>query len=157
MEKKKQFEIEFEEETEFEEEITLIRNSKAARSKGWTAKVKLDESDIDFLRPIDAQYSKNGLLVWGIYKFANGNFYIVASDFSSHKNSRQSYILYFAQNELKMVAEIYFGQSREFYACDDDIKQELRETYSKQQSGRKVINTLIQIAKYYAQREGLIT
>jgi|Deesub1362B_J571_1020462.scaffolds.fasta_scaffold03259_5 hypothetical protein len=142
---------------EFEEEVQLVRNSKAARSKGWVALVRLDKDDIEFLRPIDAQYSKSGMLVWGIYRFVNGNFYIVASDLSSHKNSRQSYILYFAQNELKMVAEIYFGQLREFYACDDDIKQELRETYSKQQSGRKVINTLIQIAKYYAEREGLIT
>jgi len=145
-------------EMEFEEEIELIRNSKAARSKGWVALVRLDTGDIEFLSPIDAQYSKSGMLVWGIYKFANGNFYIIASDLSSHKNSRQSYVLYFAQNsELNMVAEIYFGQAREFYGCDDDIKKELRNIYGKQQSGRKVINTLIQVAKYYAQREGLIT
>jgi hypothetical protein len=140
---------------EFEEEIVLIRNSKAARIKGWVAIVQND--NIDFLRPIEAEYSKSGMLVWGIYKFANGNFYIVASDFSSHKNSRQRYILYFASDsKLEIVAEIRFERGREFHACDDDIKRELRSIYSKQNE-RKVISTLLQIAKYYAQREGLIT
>jgi len=153
----KQLEMGLEEETEFEEEIQLIRNSKAARSKGWVAIVRLDKSDIDFLRPIEAEYSKNGMLVAGTYKFTNGNLYIIATDFSSHKNSRQSYTLYFASDsKLNMIAEIRFERGREFHACDDDIKKQLKEIYSKQNE-RKVISTLLQIAKYYTEREGLIT
>jgi len=141
---------------EFEKEIQLIRNSKAAKIKGWIALVNFDKDDIEFLKPIDTQCSKAGTLVSGTYRFVNGNLYVIARDLSSHKNSRQSYGLYLADNELKMVAEIYFSEGREFNACDDDIRQQLRETYSKQGDGRKVINTLIRVAKYYAQREGIM-
>jgi len=137
----------------FEEEIVLVRNSKAAQIKGWVAIVRLDEGDIEFLSPIEAEYSKNKLLVSGIYRFTNGDLYIVAVDSSSHKNSRQSYILYLAQDsKLNEIARIHFDRAREFYGCDDDVKQKLRNIYSKQKEGRKVINTLIKVAQYFAQR-----
>ena len=134
---------------EFEKEIRLAGNPKVA-SKYWIARL-VNGEDLEFLNPLE------GSRVKGTYILRNGEFYIALENQSSWKNSRQFYKLYYAiDNDLKMIAEIDFINSRkEFYAADDEIKEKMKEFYRNEANGRKVINTLIKTAKYYAQREGL--
>ena len=133
---------------EFEKEIRLAANPKVA-SKYWIARV--NGEDLEFLNPLE------GSRVKGTYILKNGEFYIALENGSSWKNSRQYYMLYHAvDNDLKMIAEIDFINSRkEFIAIDDDVKEKMKEFYRNETNGRKVINTLIKTARYYAQREGL--
>ena len=111
----------------------------------------MQNEELEFLSPIE------GSRVKGVYEFENGQFYLTAEDHSSHKNSRQYYTLYLAtNNELKIIASIDFINARkEFSAIDDDVKKVLKEAYKTEKNGRKVINSLIKTAKYYAQRENI--
>lgn len=133
---------------EFEKEMDIVRNPKCA-GKYWIARINND--NLEFLSPLEGSKGH------GVYVFRNGEFYIVLDDFSSWKNSRCSYTLYYAiNNELKSIASITFINNRkEMDAIDDDVKKAMKEFYKNESNGRKVVNTLIKTAKYYAQREGI--
>ncbi len=135
--------------TEFEKMMDIVRNTKCA-GKYWIAGIT--KNGLDFLSPIEGSRGH------GLYSFRNGEFYIVLDDFSSWKNSRCSYTLYYAiNNDLNMIASITFINNRkEMDAIDDDIKTAMKQFYKNESNGSKVINTLIKTAKYYAEREGII-
>lgn len=135
--------------TEFEKKMDIVRNTKCA-GKYWIAKIT-ENDELEFLSPIE------GCKGHGVYSFRNGEFYIVLDDFSSWKNSRCSYTLYYAMNnDLNKIASITFiNNIKEFDAIDDDIKTAMKQFYKKESNGKKVVNTLIKTAKYYAQRENI--
>jgi len=143
--------------TKFLENVYLIRNPKAARSKPWVAKVKLEENEIEFQRYTNVISAFKGRVCEAEYEFENNCFYIILRDESSHNDSFQGYSLYITREcTLERIALITFeNRVLQFNACDDDLLKELKNTYRNMKNGRKVINTLIQVAKYYAQREGI--
>ncbi len=133
--------------------VSLVTNAKAARMKGWVAKVDIEKGDIEFLRPIEEERAKNGMLVGGTYDFEEGNFYIIASDDSSHRNPVQMYQLVICENyELHEIANITFTRGKSFSGESDEVVQQLKEIYKRQTNGRKVISSLIKLAQWYAQK-----
>lgn len=135
----------------FEEKIVLCRNPKAAARRGWVAEVDLENEKLLFLRAIE--YDRSG----GTYKFEEGKFYIILSDESSHKNSRQYYTLYLAKDkDLKEIATVaYVNRSRSFDAIDEETKKFLKKAYASSSNGKKTTTALIKTAKWYAQRHKL--
>ena len=139
-----------------EVELELVRNSKAARIKPWVAKIILERGDIEFLRPIEEVRAKNGILVSGTFEFENDNFYIIASDNSSHKNPEQIYSLVLCENDkIKEIASIVFTRGKSFGGESDEVVQKLKEIYKRQENGRKVINSLIKLAQWYASKHNI--
>ena len=129
----------------FEEKIELVKNPKAMRTKPWVARVNLDSSEIEFLKPVEykSEYTR-------VYEFENSNFYIVCSDYSSHKNKRVYYTLYLAaDNKLLEIASIAFTAYPSFSAIDDEAKTVLKKAYNSADNN-KTTTALIEVAKWYA-------
>lgn len=133
----------------FEEEIILIGNPKVGR-KGWVARVDVDAGTIDFLPRVEGSRAR------ATFEFEDGNFYIIARDTSSWKNSRQYYELYLAKDgELEELASISFeNRARAFDAVDDDMLEVLKKAYMNAGTN-KTTTALIAVAKAYAEREGI--
>jgi len=132
--------------TKFIKKLRLVENPKAMRSSPFIAKVNLEESKLEFLNRISGDKYR------GEYELENGQFYITREDWSSHKNARVSYTLYYAKNnELEIVASIFFGNAgyREFSGSEYISEDEVKKIYLKQ-TENKVVNTLIEVAKIVA-------
>ncbi|RLI20477.1 hypothetical protein DRO54_06225 [Candidatus Bathyarchaeota archaeon] len=129
----------------FEKEVCLVRNPKALRTKPWVARVDLEREDIEFLKPVEykSTYTR-------IYEFDNGEFYIVCSDESSHKNKHVEYTLYMgANNELVKIASVTFTRFPAFHAIDEEAKSILKKAYNSA-NNNKTVTALVETAKWYA-------
>jgi len=133
----------------FEETITLLSNPRVG-GKGWVARVDLDAGSINFLPRVEGSRAR------ATFEFEEGNFYIIARDDSSWKNSRQYYELYLAKNgELEEIASINFiNRARSFEAIDDELNSVMKKAYMNA-STNKTTTALIAVARAYAEREGL--
>ena len=96
--------------------VNLVYNPKAARVKGFVARLYPDrdpEDSLDFLKAAIPQFSKNGVLVAGEFDLEVGVPYIIRSDDSSHRNSRQRYDLVVLREDgkLETVASIFYDNN----------------------------------------------
>jgi len=139
----------------FEEEIKLLANARAARCKPFVSKIDLQTGELEFLRPTEVTNHRKGNIYAAKYAFENGNYYLIRTDWSSHRNSDIDYILYFAfDNKLNEIARINIkNRIPEFLCENDEIKEVLKQAYNKAENGRKVINALIAVAKYHWQKQ----
>jgi hypothetical protein len=132
----------------------LIGNPRATRGNGWVALVVGD--NIQFLRASIPEFSKN-TLVGGTYLLPRGAYVIVKYDKSSHKNSRQYYVLYYVtggQEEVKEVASIdVINGNLSFKPAG------LEDIYitAPSDAKSKIIYALIQYAKTYIATTQLLT
>ncbi len=132
----------------------LIGNPRATRGNGWVAIIQND--NIQFLRANIPQFSKN-TLVGGTYLLPVNSFVIVKYDKSSHKNSRQYYVLYYVtggQEEVREIARIEIINNNISFNPDS-----LENIYinAPPDVKSKVIYTLVQYAKTYITATQLLT
>ena len=129
----------------FEKEISLVRNPKAICNKPWVARINLDTNELEFLKATEYKdtYTRK-------YEFENGEFYIVVSDRSSHKNKLVNYTLYMgAKDDLVEIARISFTRFPKFSGVDEEVKSILKKAYISA-SDKKTVTALIEVAKWYA-------
>jgi hypothetical protein len=96
--------------------VNLVCNPKAARVRGFVARLYPDrdpENSLDFLKAAIPRFSKNGMLVGGEFDLEVGVPYIIRSDDSSHRNSRQRYDLVVLKEDgrLETVASIFYDNN----------------------------------------------
>ncbi len=126
--------------------FSLVENPRAMRGNGWVAVIQND--NIQFLRASIPEFSKN-TLTGGTYLLDKGSYVIVKYDQSSHKNSRQYYVLYYVsggEEKIKEIASISIINNNISFKPSS-----LEDIYltAPAEAKSKVIYALIQYLKQY--------